>query len=281
MAARLLPLLVGLVCLCLAVPAGAGYLDEQNERACQAHGGLWSVHHTTQIVQNIAACTTDCFRYQVTCRNGKQLFFTSRYQPTANATDIFFYEHDTLPKLVIFGIIAAFAGIAVFGSRENQDAITTVRRHGIFLAVFGFTIWKWGSVATTGAGPVDASVIPIVTFIVFPVYVIYHGKAFLRGFNYLFVRHPVASAISSAIRTGEAINAQSVAQTLAAGAADEGSKPAYHYENQAEKAHELAERLERDAEMAEAALERERARADLAEAEAQLALLKRNEAGNR
>jgi len=279
MAARLLPLRVGLVCLLLAVPAGAGYLDEWNERACQAHGGLWSVHHTTQIVPNLAACASDCFRYQVTCRNGKQLFFTSRYQPMANATDIFFYEHDTLPKLVIFGIIAAFAGIAFFGSRENENAITTVRRHGIFLAVFGFTIWKWGSIATTGAGPVDASVIPIVTFIVFPVYVLYHVKAFLRGFNYLFVRHPVEGAITPALRTGAAIDTQSVAKTLASGASDTGAMPTYHYEHQAEKARALAEKLERDAEMAEAALKRERARADLAEAEAQLELLKRSERG--
>ena len=42
MAARLLPLLVRLVCLCLAMPAAAWWADEAHERACLKQGGYVS-----------------------------------------------------------------------------------------------------------------------------------------------------------------------------------------------------------------------------------------------
>src|ERR1700730_1539370 len=240
MAARLLPLLVGLVCLCLAVPAAAGWLDDVNEKACAPEGGLYSRHHTTPVVPDVAACTLGCFQYQITCRNGKQFLLAARYRPEASAADIFFYEHSVHPKLLIFAVIAGFAGVAAFGAKDRTSAL---QRHGIYLAVFGFAIWMWGTGAKTDIDILDTSLFPIIKYVVFPIYVIYHGKAFIRGCNYLFVRHPVAPTIGAAIRTGEAIDTQSVAQTLASGAADQGSKPAYHYEHQAEKARELAEKL--------------------------------------
>jgi hypothetical protein len=93
MAARALPLLVGLVCLCLALPAGAGWLDDFNEKACAPEGGLYSRHHTKPVVPDVAACTSECFRYQITCRNGKHFLLADRYRPEASAADIFFCEH--------------------------------------------------------------------------------------------------------------------------------------------------------------------------------------------
>jgi hypothetical protein len=275
MAARVLPLLVGLLWLCLSAPAGAGWLDDVNEKACALEGGLVSRLHTQPHGSNAPTCSSGCFRYQITCRNGKQFLMAARYRPEASAADIFFYESGVLPKLLMLAIIAGYAGVAVFGSKNRISALC---RHGIYGAVFAFAIWMWGAVAKSDVDILEGP-LAIIKYLVFPVYVVYYGKAFIRGCNYLFVRHPVAPTIASALLSGDAIDIKTVAATLAEGASDQGSKPAHHYEHQAEKAREIAEQLERDAAVAEAALKRERARTELAEAEAHLELLKRSERG--
>jgi hypothetical protein len=189
--------------------------------------------------------------------------------------DIFFYERGSTAKLLTFAFLAAFAGVAIFGAKQGNERNAALWRHGASLAVFALTIWMWGANAKLDDDILEYSLFPIVKFVVLPVYLIYHLKAFARGWNYLFVRHPVEPTVLPALNTGAAINTQSVAQTLASGASDQGTMPTYHYENQAEKARELANQLERDATLAEAALKREHARAALADAERELELAKR------
>jgi hypothetical protein len=268
MAAGLLPLLVGLMCLALVQPSAAGWADAAHERACQQQGGVASFGDAKPIVADPAACTSAyCFQYRLSCKKGAPHDLTSRYRPQASAADVFFYTHGLWLKALIVAAIVAFAVIAAFGDTKRASAL---KRHGIYAAVFTVPILMWGVGAKHDTDFFDSTVFAIIRYLVFPVYIVYYSTAFLQGWNYLFVRHPVTATIIPAVRTGEAIDTASVAQTLTEGASDEGSKPAYHYEHQAQKAAEVLEQLERDTAVAEAALKRERARADLAEAEAEL-----------
>jgi hypothetical protein len=87
---------------------------------------------------------------------------------------------------------------------------------------------------------------------------------FRRGWDYYFVKHPVADIINSALGNNTPIHGQSLAAALTTNPAEiRYPLPAWHYEHQAEKARKLAEKLDRDADLARAAIARERARNEL------------------
>jgi hypothetical protein len=86
----------------------------------------------------------------------------------------------------------------------------------------------------------------------------------VRGWHYLFVKHPAADIVNSAVRSGTPIHGQSLARALWVSPQDVFQwRPRWYYEHQAEKARKLKDKLDRDADLARAAIARERARAEL------------------
>jgi hypothetical protein len=108
---------------------------------------------------------------------------------------------------------------------------------------------------------------------------LYYLPGFLVGlpivFHWLFVKHPTTPVILPALRGEKPIDTESVARMLSSGASDVGAKPVYHYQNQAEKARAVKEKLDADTEIAEATIRRERARAALLDAEYEVEEAKR------
>jgi hypothetical protein len=100
---------------------------------------------------------------------------------------------------------------------------------------------------------------------------LYYLPGFFMGLpivlHWLFVKHPTEPVILPALRGEKPM--------LSAGASDVGAKPAYHYQNQAEKARAVKEKLDADTEIAEATIKRERARAALLDAEYEVEEAKR------
>jgi hypothetical protein len=108
---------------------------------------------------------------------------------------------------------------------------------------------------------------------------LYYLPGFFMGLpivlHWLFVKHPTEPVILPALRGKKPIDTESVARALSSGASDVGTKPTYHYENQAEKARAVKEKLDADTEIAEATIKRERARAALLDAEYEVEEAKR------
>ena len=94
---------------------------------------------------------------------------------------------------------------------------------------------------------------------------------FLRGWHYLFVRHPAAIAIAPQLRTGALFEAQMLREALRPNPADlDTHPPAYKSWNLFERARALKDKINADADIADAAMRRDRARAQKMQAEADL-----------
>jgi hypothetical protein len=264
--------------------ADAEWLDDKHRKFCSQHGGVHMIMNGVPITRNVQTCTADCFRYTLICRNNQNLILTSRYSPYAGNTDILFAEGGvgTIVKLLMILALAGFAAISVFGMNEDREDrdIFIIQNTGI-VAVFALVVWVWGIRATAAgfslAELVDFFLSPIVTYGVVPIFVAIRFLAFIRGFNYLFVRHPAASLVSP----GCSADIDRLAATLAAGAEDPGRAGTYHYEHQTEKARSLTADLDRQAELMEARAERDRRRAELLEAERLLEETRRRSKGSK
>ncbi len=86
----------------------------------------------------------------------------------------------------------------------------------------------------------------------------------IRGWDYLFVKHPAADIVNSAVRSGAPIDRSTFVQSLSISPQELFRwRPRWYWEHRAEKARKLSEKLDRDAELARAMAARERARAEL------------------
>jgi hypothetical protein len=87
---------------------------------------------------------------------------------------------------------------------------------------------------------------------------------FAKGWNYLFVKHPAADIVNSAVSDGTPIEGPALAKSLRLDPrALLAWRPHWYWKQEAQKARRLQEKLDQDAELARAAIARERARAEL------------------
>ena len=245
---------------------------EQNYQTCGTHGGVHWFAYSNPIVKDVASCRANCFQYKVFCKDQASFTLTSRYDMHASDSDIFWYESFGALKFLIVAVLVFYAMVASFGTKDPS-----VRAHGaagnaLCVALVAFDIWTWGAVAVGISDALAFYSLPgaLIRYIVFPLFAIARAQAFLRGCNYLFVRHPASSIVSPALRSQASIDTRTLVQTLASGAADSGTAPAYHYENQTEKARSLRDELQAKAAAAEAQTKIELRRAELAEAKRRL-----------
>lgn len=169
---------------------------------------------------------------------------------------------------LIVVLIALFAFVATFGTREDGGWKRAALENGGFVAFFALAEFF------------RFVMLPVVEFAFLPVFVAVRCPSFLRGWNYVFVAHPAAPIVRPAMR-GTSVDVEGLANVLVEGAHDSGDEATYHYEHQAQKARELAERLNAESAVAEARAERERRRAELAEAKRYLEDARRRSEGGR
>ena len=99
---------------------------------------------------------------------------------------------------------------------------------------------------------------------------------FLRGWHYLFVRHPAAIAVAPQLRTGALFETRMLHEALRPNPTDLHSHPpAYKSWNLFERARALKDKINADADIADAAMRRDRARAQKMQAEADLRAARR------
>ncbi len=217
-------------------------------------------------------CTANCFRFILTCNNGRKFNLASRYTPYDPDWVNWFTEVYPFPQLLVFGLVA-FLAFVMYQGKAAKPALNAV-----YFGIVGLTMFFWPSGATQGPHAVGADLTMMgsaFAVIGFPVFVVLNIKALMRGWNYLFVPHPAAPIVETALQGGRAIDTQRLAKTLQAGARDEEAYPVYHYENQAEKARALKDKINVDAATAAAMARREEARAEFEAAERALAEAKR------
>jgi hypothetical protein len=268
----------------LAHASTGGWLNDRHEEICRAHGGARLALRTLPNARDMTTCTADCFRYDLFCYDGTKTILTARYRPEASDADVFFSDGaaGSIVKWVVAALIAFYGFAATYGRRDDRDEVIII--NAIAVPVFLFTLWMWGVRATAANGwglgaAFDFLLSPLIMYIAFPVFMALMAPSFIRGCNYLFVRHPAAGILSQRKNRGKSVDLTKLADTLAAGAADPGVAATFHYEHQADQARVLAEKLQAEAAMTEALAERERRRAEFEEAERLLTEARRRSEG--
>jgi hypothetical protein len=211
-----------------------------------------------------STCSSNCFRFVLTCSDGRKFDLASRYTPYDPDWLNWLTEVYPFPQLVFFGPIA-FAAFVMSSGKPRKPVLNVA-----YLGILALAMFFWPAIATGGPNSAAGdftSMAAVIAVLGLPVFLLLNLPALMRGWNYLFVKHSVAPIVTPALRAGAPIDTKAVARTLAAGAYEKGAHPAYHYENQAEKAREIKAQLEADAAAADAVRRREEARAELAEAE--------------
>ncbi len=188
-----------------------------------------------------------------------------RYKPSP---DLEFFNFGQ----IVFGLpILAMAILVPFGFKE-RDTFD-------FLGPFQFIYWVSLAIA---AGVIVNAFQPGMTFAdtqfylmwTIPYYLVY-GRPAIRGWHYLFVRHPAEPVVRPALKSGGAIDIKAIAKALWPSSSDiEEPPPAYKSQHMKERAEALKAKLEAYAGLAKAMERRERARAALADAERQVKKLK-------
>lgn len=247
-------------------------LNQQNRAVCATRGGVHRFSSVVLATKDVASCTAGCFRYRLTCENNASYTLTARYFPYADDRDIFWLKSGGLLKLLIFAVIAFYGVVATFGTRDSEERAIAAIGNAVCIVLIGFNLWMWGAIAlgSEGAQLFDVFVDPLVTFIVFPVFIVARVGAFRRGWDYFFVRHPAESLISPAVNVQASVDTTSLAREPAGGATDPGEAAVYHYEHQAARARDLKDEIDAKATAIEARAQRELRRAELAEAKRHL-----------
>ena len=93
-------------------------------------------------------------------------------------------------------------------------------------------------------------------------------QPFIQGWDYLFVKHPAADIVNTAVDNNMPMHRQSFTQALWVSPEDIFQwRPGWYYDHYEEKARKLTQKLDGDAALARAAAARERARAELQDEE--------------
>lgn len=179
------------------------------------------------------------------------------------------------PQGMLGGGVIAFAVIAFIGYRQFSSS-PGVLFFGALIAALLCLRFTYDASATADAALAFLyAVIPAILFLLFT------SPGFLRGWYYLFTKHPTEPHVSPALRTGQRINTAAAADAMEYPPEWATSPPpsykSQHHAAEAEilKAHiqrdtsrwrqwtaAFRQRVEKDRELAQAMTERERARAE-------------------
>ena len=95
------------------------------------------------------------------------------------------------------------------------------------------------------------------------------AKSVASWADHTFVKHPAEPIIKPVLREGKELDARALRSALMPTPSDLNlTRPTYHYENQANKARAMTDKLNENARLAEAAVRLERKRAELRDAQA-------------
>jgi len=293
---------IGICCLlvCLSswgAPAHASYADDQGDaKACAPYGGYANIVHYGLPVslagcrQWCPQCIQYCYVREIACRNGQLVNLYSQvkpYRPEAeqsqewsniqsakrNAEQQFssavaWRPLSPYPQFVLIGFFIIISTIAWFGRVKDG---TGLRDWGLNIPLNAYLALSLATFNTAlDSDPLVQTLDQYVFFhswfhsVVLVSFFVINAMPLIRGWDYLFVKHPAADIVNSAVDAGTAIHGQSLARALWVSPQDIFQwRPRWHYEHQAEKARKLREKLDRDTELARAAIARERARAEL------------------
>ena len=209
-----------------------------------------------------STCSANCFRFVLTCNNGRKFTLASRYNPTDPDWLHSLTSAWPLPQAIVFALVGFLTFVMSKGHARKPGLNYT------YLGIVGITGWFWPAASTSNPYSFSATMVMVgSTFVIigFPVFIVLNLPALMRGWNYMFVKHPAEPIVAPALQSGTAIDTRALARTLGAGARASETHPAYHYENQAEKARALRDKLDSaraEVSAAERALEEAKRRAE-------------------
>ena len=186
---------------------------------------------------------------------------------TAVASSNFWRPLSPYPQLVIFGFLLLLSWI----SRRARDQNKVYWGwNGPLNLYFGLSLLTFNTssdsnqlVQTADHYLLFHSWLFVIALLLF---FVINAVPLAKGWNYLFVKHPTADMINSAVRHGTPLDGEAFARSLRIDPRELFRwRPRWWYEHQVEKARRLREKLDGDAELARAAVARERARAELNE----------------
>jgi hypothetical protein len=255
----------------------------------------WSVANDgiSPCIQNCPQCIQYCYAYSVVCNDGAILSrysqvkpflspfgepptYTSETQEQAEWAQIQAKEASTkfwrplspYPQFLILGCFIFISGVAWFGRDKRGTGIKDWGLNVPFNFYFALSLLTFNTSGDSSnlAQSLDGSVFfhSALFIIVICAFLAINAMSLARGWDYLFVKHPAADIVNSAVDQGTPIHGKSLVQALSTSLTDTlNLRPRWHYEHQAEKARKLSEKLDRDTELTRAAIVRERARAEL------------------
>lgn len=128
---RLLWVLVLYVGVSLATPCSATEVQKHNADQC-----IGSAINSITITDwsPPSRCTSSCFTYSLTCKNGKTYVMKSSYSPFATDTEMTIYGWSPLLEIVCVGLLIIYGLISFVGSKNEKIASLNVLL-GAYLAV--------------------------------------------------------------------------------------------------------------------------------------------------
>jgi hypothetical protein len=204
--------------------------------------------------------------------------YTSEFQERAELAKIQAKEASTKfwrplspwPQLAILCCFMAVSGMAWLGRYESQNGLKNWSINVPFNLYFALSLFTFTTAGDSNslAQSLDNSVFfhSGLFLIVICAFFAINAIPLVKGWYYLFVKHPATDVVNSAVRSGAPIDGSALTRTLRISPRELLEwRPRWYWEHQAEKARKLSEKLDRDAELARAAVARERARAELRE----------------
>jgi hypothetical protein len=209
-----------------------------------------------------STCTANCFRFTLTCNNGRRFSLSSRYTPYDPDWLHWFTEMYPIPQLIFLAVVA-FGAFVMSQGHARQPLLNLA-----YVGLVAIAMFFWPAMATHGPYSAEADFETMgsgFAILGLPVFLLLNLPALMRGWNYLFVQHPAEPIVGPALRTGSSIDTKRLATTLREGAYDMSRHPQYHYENQAAKALAMRDKIEAaraEVAAAERALEEAKRRAE-------------------
>lgn len=244
-------------------------------------------------IRNCPQCIQYCYTYSVVCNDGAEISrltqvqpfvspygdpptYTSEYQEQAELAQIKAKEASTKfwrplspwPQFLILCCFIAVSGIAWVGRYESQNGLKKWSINVPFNLYFALSLFTFNTSGDSNslAQSLDSSVFfhsGLFVFVVLAFFAI-NAIPLARGYDYLFVKHPAADIVNSAVSSGAPIDRSAFRQSLSISPRELFQwRPRWYYEHRAEKARKLADMLDRNTELVRATIDHERARAEL------------------
>jgi len=216
------------------------------------------------------ACTNDCFVWRLTCTDGRIHDRQSAVSPWTTRLQLF--VANTAPWSFA-AYMLPFVGLFVLAAFGARSAWLLSAINVFVCSYLGWAAWcfytavagnPWGR----WVGFENAIVLnPYVYFTVVGLTALINVRAFFRGIELLFLRHPAEPVVALALWADQPVDADALhaAMTHDLEESLHPDRSIYYYRRQTDKAHALKALLDADARLAEAAIRRERARRQLSD----------------